>query len=204
MGYLKKNVNLVLLGLVVLLAVSFAALTTYYHTTYSELSNEYLVKLRELEKITRDLETSKSKLNETITQFQLKDIREKDLSEKYEYLREQKESLSEMLNQTNASLTETRRVLREKEQKLEKALKDIEAKKLEIINLEASLKQSKDTVSRYDATARQLDIVVDYFDNALQDYVNDDALQACSSELIDLQDKFIPIKSRTNELIKIS
>ncbi len=83
MAAMKKDVNLGLLLLIVAALLMFSGFTVYYQTTFKNLSNTYQQELEALEKITNDLESKKSQLNETSVQLQLRKQKEEDLSKKY-------------------------------------------------------------------------------------------------------------------------
>ena len=80
MSYIKRNVNTVLLLIVVLIIASVAGLSTYYQKTYKNLSMDFQEKIEEVETLADDLEKQKKELNSTQEELDLKKEREKNIS----------------------------------------------------------------------------------------------------------------------------
>src|SRR3989344_2637473 len=103
MAYLKKNVNMFLLLLFVIIIGGVAGLTTFYQTTYKDLSLNYEDQVAEIEKLLTDLNAERAKLNQTALQLDVKEereaneFREKAASYKANYDRCQRQ-LSELQN----------------------------------------------------------------------------------------------------------
>lgn len=83
MAVMKKDVNLGLLLLIVAALLMFSGFTVYYQTTFKNLSTTYQNQIKELDKVTKDLESKRGALNETNIQLQLKQQKEESLSKKY-------------------------------------------------------------------------------------------------------------------------
>ena len=111
MGFMKKNVNAILLLLIVLVAASIVGLTSYYQMSFHNLSSDYHQKVGELQKTASELEVSQVQLNETAVELQLKTEREQDLSGKFTQEREEKRIVIDELNDTREQLAETKAVL---------------------------------------------------------------------------------------------
>lgn len=73
---MKKDVNFILLGLLVLLVGSIAGLSVYYYDTYQNLNSEYLTALKKVENI-------RDKLNSTLAEV---NVKEQELNEKEKIL----------------------------------------------------------------------------------------------------------------------
>ena len=84
MAYMKRNVNLGLLFLMVATLIAFAGFATYYQATFLNLSLSYEDKMAKIDALAETLNVEKVKLNQTSTQLQVKAEREKDLSVKYD------------------------------------------------------------------------------------------------------------------------
>ena len=69
MAVMKKDVNLGLLLLIVAALIMFSGFTVYYQTTFKNVSESFEIKLKELEKVEKDLESKRGQLNETSTQL---------------------------------------------------------------------------------------------------------------------------------------
>ena len=62
MSYIKRNVNIFLLLLVIIILGTLAGLTTYYQTTYKNLSISYGEKLNQLNELNYNLTAAKAQL----------------------------------------------------------------------------------------------------------------------------------------------
>ena len=67
MTFMKRDVNVTLLALIVASVLIFSAFTVYYQTTFKGVSLEYKDKLEQLTAVTGELAVQKEKLNETYT-----------------------------------------------------------------------------------------------------------------------------------------
>src|SRR3989338_6080354 len=72
MAYMRKNVNFVLLFIIMIIVGSFVVLTTYYQTTYKNLTISYSEKVEDLQALSRNLLSNQQRLNETYSQLQVK------------------------------------------------------------------------------------------------------------------------------------
>lgn len=113
MAFMKKDVNVVLLALIVVAILVFSGFTVYYQTTFQDVSLEYKNKLEQLQKVTSDLSTQKQQLNETYA-LRVKaeqdkkalDQSYKDLSDERNQLESDKASLETELITTKGDLAE--------------------------------------------------------------------------------------------------
>jgi len=108
MAYMRKNVNIFLLVVVVIIVVSLAAITSYYQTTYKNLSTNYETKLNEINNLIDDLNSERTKLNETSYELTLKAEREEKLGAQYTEVKGEKEKLAGDLSQTEKELERTK------------------------------------------------------------------------------------------------
>ena len=113
MSFMKKDVNVVLLFLIVASILIFSGFTVYYQTTFKDVSLEYKNKLEQLQKVTSDLSTKRQQLNETYA-LRVKaeqdkralDQSYKDLSDERNQLENDKSSLESELINTKGDLAE--------------------------------------------------------------------------------------------------
>jgi len=113
MAFMKKDVNVVLLFLIVASILVFSGFTVYYQTTFQDVSLEYKNKLEQLQKVTSDLSAQKQQLNETYA-LRVKaeqdkkalDQSYKDLSDERNQLESDKASLETELITTKGDLAE--------------------------------------------------------------------------------------------------
>lgn len=108
MAFMKKDVNLGLLLLIVAAILTFSGFTVYYQTSFKNLSKTYTNQLKELEKVTNDLESKRGQLNETSVQLQLRKQSEEDLSKKFVDTKSERDQLEADKNQLTAELVSTK------------------------------------------------------------------------------------------------
>jgi uncharacterized protein (DUF3084 family) len=144
MAYMKKNVNFGLILLLVAVLVAFAVFTTYYQQQYRALSIDYHTKLSELESLSSFLRVEKTRLNQTSYQLQIKQEREKDLSEQYITLKDEKETLEVDKQQLTAELIKATNDLAKTKSDLKKTENELSEKDAEIRQLEDDIDDLKD------------------------------------------------------------
>ena len=91
---LKKNVNGILLLLLIILAVAFAGFSVVYQLSFENVTTEYDQKMGQLEKVQSDLLTHKEKLEETEYELEVKAGKEEDLSTKYGDIKSERDTLA--------------------------------------------------------------------------------------------------------------
>lgn len=143
MGYMKRNVNLGLLFLIVATLIAFAGFATYYQTTFFNLSTSYEDKVGKIDTLVETLSAEKTKLNQTSYQLQVKAEREKDLSSKYDSLRDVKEQLELDKALLQTELTNTK--------------SDLSSTKAELSATQSSLAVAENTIADRDATIASRD-----------------------------------------------
>ena len=155
MAYMKRNVNLGLLFLIVATLIAFAGFATYYQTTFFNLSTSYEEKLGKIDTLAETLSVEKTKLNQTSYQLQVKAEREKDLSSKYDSLREVKEQLEldkallqSELTTTKSTLSSTKAELSATQSSLTVAQNTITEKESEISSLKSQRSALQDQLSQ--------------------------------------------------------
>ena len=127
MSYMKRNVNLGLLFLIVATLIAFAGFTTYYQKTFFNLSESYEDKMSKIDYLVENLELEKTRLNETSYQLNIKKEREKELSGKYETLRDVKEQLEKDKALLQDELTTAKSELSSTEAELSATKSDLDA-----------------------------------------------------------------------------
>jgi len=154
--YIKKNVNMGLLLLVIVLAAAITALGIYYNYDYGSLSQRYTTQLDNLKKVTDDLMLHKSKLNQTASELRLKEQDESDLNVKYTELRDDNERLDRENTQLDADLKLTLTKLNERTTELADAKNTVATQDLEIADLEDDLDICKITKSNLEDKVDEL------------------------------------------------
>ena len=118
MAAMRRDVNLGLLLMIVAALLMFSGFTVYYQTTFKKLSNTYQNELKELEKISKDLESKRGLLNDTSIQLQLRKQKEEDLSKKYVDTESQRSQLETDKKKLEVDLAGTKATLANTESKL--------------------------------------------------------------------------------------
>ena len=158
MAFMKKDVNLGLLLLIVATLLLFSGFTVYYQTNFRNVVDEYHTKLDELKTVTTELGAEKTKLNET---YQLRVKAEKDiksldtqyrlLSDERDDLENQRNSLQSELSSTKTSLAETKTKLSQTETTLTQTQTSLNAANVQISVLGSRIGDLKDERDSYKA-----------------------------------------------------
>ena len=119
MSFMKKDVNFVLLGLIVVSILLFSGFTVYYHTTFQDVSLDYQGKLDELGQVTQELSSKKAELNETYS-LRVKAEQDKNaLDQSYKELSDERNRLENDKISLQTELGSTKLELGEKTAKLQ-------------------------------------------------------------------------------------
>ena len=158
MAFMKKDVNLGLLLLIVATLLLFSGFTVYYQTNFRNVVDEYHTKLDELKTVTTELGAEKTKLNET---YQLRVKAEKDiksldtqyrlLSDERDDLENKRNSLQSELSSTKTSLAETKTKLSQTETTLTQTQTSLNAANVQISVLGSRIGDLKDERDSYKA-----------------------------------------------------
>ena len=165
MAVMKKDVNLGLLLLIVAALLMFSGFTVYYQTTFKNLSTTYQNQIKELDKVSKDLEAKRGALNETSIQLQLKKQKEDDLSKKYvdtesqrSQLETDKKKLEVDLAGTKAELASTNAKLTETQLQLVSYIKLTQDLNSQVLNLKSDVQRFTDLYhsyqSKYECTTK--------------------------------------------------
>ncbi len=104
MAYIKKNVNVALLLLIVLVVAAFAGVSYYYQGTYKNISQNYEVQIDELIKLTSNLSQKEKTLNKTKEELDIRTADKAKFEAMYGNLSEIKEQLAKDLEATRTEL----------------------------------------------------------------------------------------------------
>ena len=162
MAVMKKDVNIGLLFLIVATLLMFSGFTVYYQTTFKNISQNYKVRLDELNSITKELEAKRSLLNETSLQLKLKKQQEEGLNSKYSDVRSERDQLETdkkklelNLAQTSADLAQTKNDLDKKTNQLANVQKQLEQERIDADAKIAGLNSLIDTNNLQIATLQK-------------------------------------------------
>ncbi len=132
MAFMKKDVNVVLLFLIVASILIFSGFTVYYQTTFKEVSLEYKNKLEQLQKVTSDLSSQKKQLNETYSLRVKAEQDKKALDQSYKDLSDERNQLESDKDNLETELLTAKGDLAEKSVQLQ-------SKQNELANTQAEL-----------------------------------------------------------------
>ena len=149
MAFMKKDVNVVLLLLIVASILVFSGFTVYYQTTFKDVSLEYKNKLEQLQKVTSDLSTQKQQLNETYSLRVKAEQDKKALDQSYKDLSDERNQLEDDKSKLEVDLLATKNELGEKSVQLQ-------SKQNELANTQAELGSVK---AQRDSYKSRLDTV---------------------------------------------
>ena len=107
MAIMKRDVNFVLFILIIVTLVAFAGFSTYYQKTFRNVSTQYQQKISELDEVAGSLQVAQENLSKTSRELRVKGEREEDLSKRYTTLSDLKEQLEKSLTETRSQLAQT-------------------------------------------------------------------------------------------------
>ena len=153
MDFMKKNVNFVLLFLIVASLVLFTGFAVYYQTVLKDITLEYNDKLGELQKVTSELGFQKQALNETY-ELRVKaerdksalDSKYKDLSGENIQLEKDNTNLRVEVSQTKSNLAAAETDLENKNVQLAQAQADLASANNEISSKNSRISNLKDDI----------------------------------------------------------
>ena len=151
MAIMKRDVNLGLLLLIVAALIMFSGFTVYYQTTFKNISKSYETKLKEIEGVSKELESKRGLLNETSIQLQLKNQKEDALSKQFVDTKSEKDQLETDKKKLEVELSSAKADLASTLQKLTTTQNQL-ASQIELVQqLSAQVLSLKNDVDRYKA-----------------------------------------------------
>jgi len=155
MAFMKKNVNLGLLVLIIASLVLFTGFAVYYQITLKGISLEYNTKLTELQKVTKELGLQKQALNET---YELKtkaetdrsalDSKYKDISDENLQFQRDNTNLRVEVTQTKSELGAAQVELENKKVILAQVQQDLASEKSQTTSLKSKVGGLEDDIDR--------------------------------------------------------
>jgi len=106
MAYMKKNVNMGLLLLLVAVIICFAAFTAYYQKTFTNLSISYVNKVERIENLVGSLKKQSDILSQTSRTLNTTSAEREVLGERYTTLQSEKEVVEDELTGTKQELND--------------------------------------------------------------------------------------------------
>ncbi len=167
MTYMKKNVNMFMILLLVTVLIALVGVTAYFQVVYRDLSVDYEEKVESLNEISAQVTTQASELNRTRTTLR---IQEED-TEQYEQLYG---DLSDENTKISSDLANVQNELSTAVRDLQKAQSDIRNKDSQISAQETQIANLVDEVDDLERDKRNLDDDVDDLCDILSDNEIDD------------------------------
>ncbi|MBI3034643.1 hypothetical protein HYY72_05785 [Candidatus Woesearchaeota archaeon] len=125
MAYLKRNVNVFLLLLIIIILGAMGAITVYYQTTYKSLAAGYDEKLSQLNELNRNLSVQRAQLISVNEELDVKNKVKEKFDQLYTNVSDFNSRLSAELNQTRDELVDTLTMLRAAEANLSAASSEL-------------------------------------------------------------------------------
>lgn len=164
MAFMKKDVNLGLLILIIASILLFAGFSVYYQTTFKDISLDYKTKLDNLSKVTQELGIQKQKLNETYSLRVKAEQDIKTLDKNYREINEENENLNSDNTNLRSEVASTKSELAEKSVRLEttssllaQTQASLAAANSEITSLKAQRDAYKAYKDKYECVANKVD-----------------------------------------------
>ncbi|MBI2142658.1 hypothetical protein HYU15_04205 [Candidatus Woesearchaeota archaeon] len=129
MAYIRRNVNLFLLLLVIVVLGVMAGLTTYYQATYKNLSLSYGDKLNQLNRLNYNLSQQRAQLGQVNEELSIKTKAKEQFDTLYTNISDYSEKLADELSQTRSELIDTLTKLRAAEAELETTKSELSTSK---------------------------------------------------------------------------
>ena len=148
MAIMKRDVNLGLLLLIVAALLMFSGFTVYYQTTFKNISKNYDTKLKELEVVSKELDSKRGLLNETSVQLQLNNQKEADLSKKFVDTKSEKDQLEVDKKALQTELTSTKLTLAQTQTDLEQKKATINQLSVQIADMSNQILGLKADIDR--------------------------------------------------------
>ena len=119
MAFMKRDVNIGLLILIIVAVIVFSSFSVYYQSTFKNVSLDYQNKLEQLGQVTTELSKQKQELNQTYG-LRVKAEQDKNtLDAKYTEVRDENEQLSGDNTNLRLEVASTKSELSEKTAQLE-------------------------------------------------------------------------------------
>ena len=144
--YLKKNVNFLLLMLVVTVLVGTVGITTYFQSTYKEVSQDLENKSQQLQVISSNFSQKINELSKTSSELQLNKVDKDRLDQLYSDLLKEKEKLDGELAVTKNQLTDAMNSLKQAQAQLSDANYKLLLQEQEITDLNAKVQNLDNTI----------------------------------------------------------
>jgi len=185
---MKKDVNLILFGLVVFLLFSMVGITLYYQQTYRSLDESHakaMGKIRETEcqlnetitevgRKSDALDKREAELTDIINELNLSKKKISSLGDYYENLRGEKETLENQLDSAESNRDRYKLNLDEKTKELEVCEKDKKLIQSELSDAEDTIAITRGKVGNLSSIIYSLGVTINEIDSIIDDDIRED------------------------------
>lgn len=161
MAYIRKNVNLLLIVLVLTVLLSLVILTVFYQQNYRNITESYEATAEELGKISKNFTTKISELNRTSAELMIKSTDKEKIEALYSELEAENTKLDTELKATQERLAGTISILKETEAELSDAKYAIIKNEENIAMLDSAVKNQKKQLDELRAKNCELNKQID-------------------------------------------
>ncbi|MBI2148621.1 hypothetical protein HYU23_02985 [Candidatus Woesearchaeota archaeon] len=106
MGLIRDTLNVKIFVLIVLVVVAMVSLLVVFQRNFEDINVKYKEKVHELNTTFANLTGAQTQLNKTLSDLELKNLRETDLREQYTKLKADRDSLQDEVNKLNGVIAE--------------------------------------------------------------------------------------------------
>jgi len=152
MAYIRKNVNFILIILVITLIAMFVGFASYFESSNRTLVEQYDEKSNQYDSLKSNLSTQKTQLEKTYSELQLQVAGGSKLQSLYNEVLQEKKKIEEQLSKTQGQLSQTQTELANTITQLRKTEADLAVSeanyqyaqnRVNILTADVSSKQSK-------------------------------------------------------------
>ncbi len=151
MAYMRRNVNLLLMLLVLVVLFSLVLLTTFYQKNYRNLTETYEVTSKELSKVSQNFTSKLDELQRTTSELKIKSTDKEKLDGLYTQLTSEKNKLETELKATQDSLAAKAVMLEQTESELSRAKVTLIKQAEEMAELELGIRNRKQKIDELNA-----------------------------------------------------
>lgn len=144
MAFMKRDVNMGLLLIIIASIILFSGFSVYYQTNFKNVSMEYQTKLDQLSKVSEDLANQRQELNKTYSLRVKAEEDRKTLDERYQDVNEENERLRNDNSNLQSEVSSTKSQLGQKSAELESTKSTLDSTKIELVRAEAQRDTYKD------------------------------------------------------------
>lgn len=149
MAFMKRDVNLGLVLLIIATLLLFTGFTVFYQNNFKQVISDYNDKYSQLKKVTQELENEKGRLNKT---YELRVKAESDiqaLDSQYKSLSEERDALEAHKNAIQSELSTTKTQLAVTKAELGQAQEQLTAAQSQVATVTTSLNSCKSQRDNY-------------------------------------------------------